>query len=177
MSQPCSFWWSRSIPVCGCSQNNYVSVRVARNFWHIWQLNWVLFSQKYSNSCSLALNTHHCLRWIWRGWGIFWSVTCQGKILEQFYSWENRRFFTVTVRRTFVRTVLNHIRGCESCHAICLEFTMLELIAAIECKGPSAFSSSHPPQHLFFTFYFKGLVELVFFFLLFCLHNFWAAEW
>lgn len=66
-----------------------------------------------------------------------------------------------------MRTVLNHIRGCESCHAICLEFTMLELIAAIECKGPSAFSSSHPPQHLFFTFYFKGLVELVFFFYFF----------
>lgn len=32
VSQPCNFWWSRSIPVCGCSQNNYVSVRVTRNF-------------------------------------------------------------------------------------------------------------------------------------------------
>lgn len=65
VSQPCNFWWSRSIPVCGCSQNNYVSVRVTRNFWHFWQLNWVLFSQKYTNCCSLALNTHHCLNWIW----------------------------------------------------------------------------------------------------------------
>lgn len=103
VSQPCSFWWSRSIPVCGCLQNNYVSVRVTRNFWHFWQLNWVLFSQKYTNCCSLALNTHHCLNWIWEAF--FLSVSCQGKILEQFYSWEKRRFFTVTVRQTFVRTI------------------------------------------------------------------------